>query len=165
MAPLVFLTPLFLALPWKSWTVRSLVVVSLLFQIGSVILPTSTEDHVAAMMRARGDVCSVWTWRCSGLWLRPTVATTALENAFSNRGLPTLEEGAAASSAVALSSSDYLAPSWWPVRIAYRLHRWSPRFGLLSSLLLLGVATVVLLGVIRGDREGRRQGEADAFSG
>jgi hypothetical protein len=33
---------------------ESLVVVSLLFQIGSVILPTSTEDHVAAMMRARG---------------------------------------------------------------------------------------------------------------
>jgi hypothetical protein len=142
-APLVFLTPLVGLIPWEAKVARTLVALSVLIQAGSVVLPTSTEDHWAAARRESGDACSEWSLRCSGIWLRPGLAVRAIANAVANQPLMTIEEGAPVSSRTALDSSDYLAPSWWPVRIAYRMSLWSPREGFEISCVFLICAAVV----------------------
>jgi hypothetical protein len=149
-APLVFLVPVFSGIPWTRFCVRLLVMVSILVQCGSVVLPTSTEDFVASSRRERGLQCDVWTLGCSGIWLRPALAFRALENTVAGRPLPTLEEGAPASAAEALQTSDFRAAYWWPVRIAYRLHRDGPLAGLAASLAGILVALWFLRRALSG---------------
>jgi hypothetical protein len=148
-APLVFLGPLVWLLPWESKLTQFVLVVSVLLQALSVVLPTAAEDHWAAVRRGEGETCTVWSVPCSGVWARPGLAARALANAATNRPLMTLDEGAAVSSRTAVNSSDYLAPSWWPVRIAYRMHGWSPRQGLGLSLAILIVAVFIAARAVR----------------
>ena len=136
-APLVFLVPLFARVSWNRRSVRILLIISILVQCGSVVLPTTTEDFLATLRREAGQTCDVWTLGCSGIWLRPGLAVRALGTTVSNRRLPTLEEGAPASAADALPTSDFQAVYWWPVRFAYRLHRGTPVLGFLVSLFCL----------------------------
>jgi hypothetical protein len=153
-APLVFLVPLFAAMPWRSPPVVVVLGLSVLVQLSSIVLPTSTEDHVASLARERGVPCDSWRLRCSGVWLRPKLALVALSNAARGQALPSLEEGAPASSEVALGSSDYRAPSWWPVRAAYRLGRQH-----LAPVALCFCVTGIVLGLFLV-RLGLRPGEA-----
>ena len=122
-APTVFLAPLLLRISWRPPLAWVFVGASGLLSFASIVLPSSTEDHIGALIRQRGETCDAWTVRCSGVALRPVLAVGAISTAFRGERLPALGEGAAASSEEALNSSDFRAPAWWPVRAAYRLNR------------------------------------------
>jgi hypothetical protein len=149
-APLIFLAPAIWSLPWEMKLVRGMLIVSLLVQAGSVVLPGATEDYLAAIRQEDGAPCTVWSVDCSGAWLRPRLAGRAIVNAATNRPLLTLDEGALAPVRTIVVSSDYLAPSWWPVRIAYRMHAWSPRRGLGISFVIVASAILAAYSLRRG---------------
>ena len=130
----------------RRW--RALIILSIIVQFCSTLLPSSSEDFVrdARNLEHPGD-CSEWSCDCSALCLRGPWALRAIGNTISSRALPVVELGSSASGSGDISplqTSDFNSVYWWPVRAAYRAKKLSPSLAFVSCVLGLIAALCAL---------------------
>jgi hypothetical protein len=144
-APQVLLAPALAGFFARSPRRAVLVPLLALAQLFSTVLPASTEEYVRFNVEvAEQSPCSPWRFECAAVPQRLPRALRAVANTWADRPGMTLEGRPMVPPEVVLETSDYRTIYWWPVRIAFRLHRLPPRSALLLCLLGLALGTAAL---------------------
>lgn len=122
---------------------RALLVPALaILQLFSTLLPASTEEYVWYLLdHPRPGACTPWRFECTAVPGRIPRALFAVANTVSVRPGVALSGRPIVAPELVLDTSDYRTLYWWPVRIAFRLHR-IPVWGALL-VCALGAATAL----------------------
>ncbi|HWZ92728.1 MAG TPA: hypothetical protein VNW92_27870 [Polyangiaceae bacterium] len=143
-APIILLAPMLAAVFASGQRWRVVIALSVFVQILSTMLPSVTEDAVYdGRNQVSPGTCTPWSCNCTALCLRAPWALRAVDNTILSRPLPLLEaspSAAAPPEVDMLSTSDFRSVYWWPVRVAYRTHRFSPALAFTLCLAVLAAA-------------------------
>lgn len=154
-APLLLLSPLFARFYQKfaltSWW-KPVVTLSVVVQLASIALPSSTED----IIRERAEVAPLVlanAWKCdySAVCLRPKLVVRALINTVMNHPGMTIDQGTK-SMKNALESSDYRTLFWWPFRFSFRFGYFNRYIAIFITGIFAAVSLSILFTALRISR-------------
>ena len=115
-------------------------------QVFSTMLPESTEEYVWFLRaQAQPGACSPWVFACTAVPGRIPRALAAVAHTIADQPGVTLVGRPTVAPEIVLNTSDYRTLYWWPVRIAFRLHRIPAWAALLVCALGLAAALACLL--------------------